>query len=100
MSNLDLPGVESSYAKSTQGQLISFMIKHFFISFAVMFAYLVVVNDLMDWFHAPADSIFRFKTKYSLYFVSIAFAIVLSIGNRYRKKQSQQDRVRLLASSK
>jgi hypothetical protein len=63
------------------------MIKHFFIAFAVMFAYLVVVNDLMDWFHAPADSIFRIKTKYSLYFSSALFAIVVSIGKKKSKKE-------------
>ena len=63
------------------------MIRHFFISFAVMFTYMVVVNDLMDWFHAPADSIFRIKTKYSLYFISAGFAIVVSIGKKQPKKE-------------
>lgn len=63
------------------------MIKQFFIAFAVMLAYMVVLNDLMDLFHAPADSIFRFKTKFSLYFVSVAFAIVVSIGKKKPKKE-------------
>jgi hypothetical protein len=64
------------------------MIKQFFIAFAVIIAYLVVVNDLMDWFHAPADSIFRIKTKYGLYFSSIVFAIVVSIGKKKPKKET------------
>jgi hypothetical protein len=63
------------------------MIKQFFIAFAVMFAYLVVLNDVMDWFNAPTDSIFRFKTKSSLYFCSVACAIVLSIGKKIPKKE-------------
>jgi hypothetical protein len=66
------------------------MIKQFFIAFAVMFAYMVIVNDLMDWFNAPADSIFRFKTKSSLYFISVAFAIVLSIGKKIPKQETAE----------
>ena len=64
------------------------MIKQFFIAFAVMFAYLVVVNDIMDLFQAPADSIFRINTKYGLYLSSVVFAIVVSIGKKKPKKET------------
>ena len=66
------------------------MVRNFFIAFAIMLSYSVIVNDLMDLLGAPADNIFRYKTKYSLYFLSAAFAIIVSIGRGKSKRESEQ----------
>jgi hypothetical protein len=66
------------------------MIRRFLIAFALMLAFLVIENDLAELFGATPNSIFRTKTKASLYFGSALFAIAVSIGKQKSKNTSKQ----------